>query len=484
MYVAVSIPVGSSLTRFKIALGSGTTYFGQTLINAVNSGSVPVSRIDNMATRILAAWYLTGQDSGFPATNFDGRNLNDPFNKHVNVQGDHKNIIRATGAAGTVLLKNVNNTLPLTTPSSIGIIGNGAGPSSRGPNGYTDRAGTDGVLAIGWGSGTANFPYLITPLDAIKARASGSTVASSLSDSDLNAAAAAAAGKSVALVFITSNSGEGYLEVEGHKGDRNDLKAWHNGDALVARVASVNKNTIVVVNSVGPIIMEPWINHVNVTAVVYSGLPGQEAGNSLVDVLFGAYNPSGRLPFTIGRSIDDYAAKVLYTSNTQVPTITYSEGLLIDYKHFDKKNIQPRFEFGFGLSYTTFGYSAVTVTGSIAGGTRQPNGAGSSLDPWLHTPVVTVQFTLKNTGTVGGHEIPQLYVSLPASANSPTRELRGFDSVFLAAGASTTVSFKLSRFDFSIWSTTAQRYEVPAGTATISVGSSSRSLPLTATIAL
>jgi beta-glucosidase len=466
-----------------ISLGSGTTYFGQNLINAVNSGSVSQTRINDMATRILAAWYLVGQDSGYPATNFNSWNLNDGSNKHVNVQADHKNLIRTIGAASTILLKNTNNALPLSKPASIAVVGNGAGPSSKGPNGYGDRAGDDGVLAVGWGSGTADFPYLITPLDAIKAKATSSAVTSSLSDSDLNAAASAASGKSVALVFITADSGEGYLTVEGNVGDRNDLKAWHNGDALVAKVASVNKNTIVVVNSVGPIVMEPWITNSNITAVVWSGLPGQEAGNSLVDILFGAYNPSGRLPFTIGKSINDYAAKVLY-SGSGVPAIPYSEGLFIDYKHFDKNNIEPRFEFGFGLSYTTFAYSAISVSGSTSGGTQQPVGAGSSLDPWLHTAVVTVSFTLKNTGTLAGSEVPQLYISLPSSANSPVRELRGFDNVSLAASASTTVSFKLTRFDFAIWSVSAQRWQIPSGTATLSVGPSSRNLPLKTTISL
>jgi hypothetical protein len=91
---------------------------------------------------------------------------------------------------------------------------------------------------------TADFPYLITPIDAIKAKATGSTISSSLSDSDLNAAATAASGKDVALVFIAADSGEGYLTVEGNAGDRNDLKAWHSGDALVQKVASVNKNTV------------------------------------------------------------------------------------------------------------------------------------------------------------------------------------------------------------------------------------------------
>ncbi|KAF9569768.1 beta-glucosidase [Agrocybe pediades] len=467
-----------------ITFSSGTTYFGATLVAAVQSGSVPQSRIDDMATRILAAWYLMGQDSGYPAVNFDSWNINSAFNQHVNVQADHKNVIRDIAAASTVLLKNTKNVLPLKAPKSIGVIGNGAGPGSRGPNGYTDRGGDDGVLAMGWGSGTADFPYLIDPLSAITTRAAQdkTTITSSLSDSDLNGAANAAAGKDVAFVFITADSGEGYITVEGNAGDRNDLKAWHNGDALVAKVASVNSNTVVVVNSVGPINVEQWVNNANVTAIVWSGLPGQEAGNGFVDVIYGAYNPSGRLPYTIAKVDTDYGAQVTTGgSKNTILQIPYSEGLFVDYRHFDQANITPRFEFGFGLSYTTFNYASLSITGSASGGTP-PSGPGSSLDPWLHDKVITVTFSLTNNGTVAGHEIPQLYVSLPASANSPPKALKGFDSVFLTPGQTKTVTLQLSRFDLSVWNVVKQRWEVPSGTTGISIGGSSRDIRLTGSV--
>jgi len=233
-----------------------------------------------------------------------------------------------------------------------------------------------------------------------------------------------------------------------------------------------------VVNSVGPINMENWITNTNVTAVVWSGLPGQEAGNSLVDVLYGAYNPSGRLPYTIGKSINDYSAQVIYNSNAAIVPIPYTEGIYIDYRHFDSAGITPRFEYGFGLSYTTFAYSGLTITGSSAGGTRQPIGPGSSLDPWLHDKVITVSFTLENTGTVFGTEIPQLYTTPPASASQAPMNLKGFDSIPLAAGQSTTVTFQLSRYDMSFWNVTSQRFEVPSGVMGISVGASSRDIRL------
>ncbi|KDQ19728.1 glycoside hydrolase family 3 protein [Botryobasidium botryosum FD-172 SS1] len=447
-------------------INSGQTYFGTPLVNAVNSGQVQQSRIDDLATRILAA-----------------------CNKHVDVQGDHAKLIRQIGAASTVLLKNVGGALPLNKPRSIAIIGSDAGASSRGPNGYEDRAGNDGVLAMGWGSGTADYPYLITPQSAITTRAAadGTTVTSSLSDTDTTSAGNAASGKDVAIVHISADSGEAYLTVEGNAGDRNDLKAWHNGDNLVLAVAAKNKNTIVVVHTVGQIIVEPWIDHPNeanpcnlpVTAVLWAGLPGQEAGNSLVDVLYGAVNPSAKLPYTIAKQANDYPAAI----QLQDGTINYTEGLNIDYRWFDVKNITPRFAFGFGLSYTTFAYSNLKVTPGASGG-NPPSGPGSSLDPWLHTPWATITFTLANSGSVAGTEIPQLYVSPPASANSPPYLLKGFDTVNLAAGASRTVTFTLSRYDLSVWNVQSQRWIIPTGTHGITVGSSSRNRLLTGSIVI
>ncbi|PBL00816.1 beta-glucosidase [Armillaria gallica] len=464
--------------------GSGVSYFGPALISAVNQGTVPEARIDDMATRILAAWYLLGQDSGYPNVNFNAWNNNAAGNSHVDVQSDHKNVIRAIGQASTVLLKNSQGALPLKAPRTLAVIGSGARNSTLGPNGYSDRGGNDGVLAMGWGSGTANFPYLVAPLDALTAKASaaGTKISSSTSDTDLNAAANAAAGKDVAIVFITADSGEGYITVEGNFGDRNDLLAWHGGDALVQKVASVNPNTIVAVNSVGPIIMENWIDNENVTAVLWSGIPGQEAGNAVTDVLYGAYNPSGRLPYTIAHSASDYSAAVIYSSSSSILDIPYNEGLFVDYRHFDAQGIKPRFEFGFGLSFTTFDYSDLSISGSTAGAIA--SGPGSSIDPSLHESVVKVGFTLKNVGSVAGHEIPQLYISLPSSANSPPQGLKGFDSVYLGPGESTTVTMELSRYSFAIWDVKAQKWSIPSGTSKISVGGSSRDIRLTGTLAL
>ncbi|KAL1952086.1 hypothetical protein VTO73DRAFT_1235 [Trametes versicolor] len=460
---------------------SFSSYFGDNLVSAVKNGDVTQARLDDMATRILAAWYMMGQDSGYPAVNFNS--WISFLGSNVNVQGDHASLIRTIGAQSAVLLKNQGSVLPLSAPKSLAIVGTGARSAILGPNECSDHSCNDGVLAVGWGSGTASFPYLTAPLDAIqaKAKADGTSVSTWTFSDDVNLSANAAKGKQAALVFITADSGEAQYTVEGNAGDRNDLQAWHNGDAMVEKVASVNNNTIVVVNSVGPIIMDAWITNPNVTAVIWAGLPGQEVGNAIVDVLYGAVNPAGRLPFTIAKAEPDYSARVTYTGSGTVQ-IPYSEGLFIDYRHFDQANIAPRFEFGFGLSYTTFSYAALKVSGSTAGGTRQAVGPGSALDPWLHDPVVAVTFTVTNTGSRAGTEVPQLYTSPPASANQAPFNLKGFDSVYLNPGETKTVTFQLSRYDFSVWNVAAQRWDIATGVTGLSVGSSSRNFKLKGSI--
>jgi beta-glucosidase len=175
--------------------------------------------------------------------------------------------------------------------------GSDAGPQPGGPNQFSDNGGNAGILAMGWGSGTANFTYLVSvricalasvpsihplipphlptqPLEAIQARArqDHTSVNWHLDDFDLARAGNVAIQGDVALVFINSDSGEGYITVDGNEGDRKNLTAWHGGDALVQAVAAQNPNTVVVVHSVGPLIVEPWIEHPNITAVSFVSL--------------------------------------------------------------------------------------------------------------------------------------------------------------------------------------------------------------------
>ncbi|KAH8116098.1 beta-glucosidase [Phellopilus nigrolimitatus] len=477
-----------------VTFDSGTSYFGGNLTAFVNNGSIAEARLDDMATRIAAAWYFIHQDDpSYPSVNFNAFNPIDPAtNERVDVQDDHYQIVRQIGAASSVLLKNQNGTLPLNKPRSLVLIGSDAGPQPGGPNEFTDNGGNAGILAMGWGSGTANFTYLVSPLDAIqfRARQDRTTVNWLLDDFDTATAGNVAIQADVALVFVNSDSGEEYINVDGNDGDRNNLTAWHGGDALIAAVAAQNPNTVVVVHSVGPLILEPWIEHPNVSAVVWAGLGGTETGNALVDVLYGDVNPSGRLPYTIAKNTSDYPAQpVPGGGGNTILQIPYTENLLIDYRHFDALGIDPRFEFGFGLSYTTFAYSSLSVqevSGSASPtlvanwkkGDPSPNGDGSSAALWLHEPAFEVTFNVQNTGDVAGVEIPQLYVNHPASAGEPPSILRGFTDINLQPGETQAVTLSLSRYDLSVWDVVTQSWRRPVGTIKFFVGASSRDVRL------
>ncbi|KAI7873124.1 glycoside hydrolase superfamily [Mucor mucedo] len=434
-----------------ISFNSGDSYFGRNLTNAVRSGQVNEDRVTDMAMRIVAAWYKS-----FPAVNIDSFRPN--LDQHINVQGDHKDLIRQMGAASTVLLKNEDNILPLRTSGikKLAVIGSDAGPNPHGLN-CEDHGCNAGSLAQGWGSGTARYPYLITPIDGIRNRAGNAMdITEHLRDNDFHIAAELASQANVAIVFVNSDSGEEFITVEGHVGDRNNLELWHDGDALIKAVADANQNTIVVVHSVGPVLM-PWSNHPNIKAIVLPGLPGQESGNSLADILFGDVNPSGRLPYTIASKYEDYPAKIDHGLS-----FTYSEGINIGYRWFDKNNIKPLYEFGYGLSYTNFEYKNFAL--------NQIN-LESQGDVEVQASV-----TIQNTGMFDGAEIPQVYITFPEIAQEPPQLLRGFEKVYLSKGVEQTVTFTFKKSELSYYSIDSHQWVVPQGEFSVHFGSSSRNI--------
>ncbi|OAD01491.1 glycoside hydrolase family 3 protein [Mucor lusitanicus CBS 277.49] len=441
-----------------ITFNSGDSYFGKNLTKAVKMGSVREDRVTDMAMRIVAAWYKLGQDQDFPQPNFDS--FRPEKGLHLDVQGDHRREIRQLGAASTVLLKNEDNILPLSAShiKKLSIIGSDAGPNPNGLN-CEDHGCANGHLAQGWGSGTANYPYLITPLDGIKHRAgNGMTVTELLSDTDIGTAKRLASEADVAMVFVNANSGEEFITVEGHKGDRNHLNLWHDGDRLIEAVAEVNNNTIVVVHSVGPVLMDSWIKHPHIKAVVWPGLAGQESGNSLADVLFGDVNPSGRLPYTIARKLEDYPAKI---SNEM--SFHYTEGIHVGYRWFDKNSIDPLFEFGYGLSYTRFEYADAQVH-VVHGDAQDPN------------VEVTASVMIKNVGQFDGAEIPQVYLSFPSIAENSPQLLRGFEKIFVPKGGQAPAMFTLKKTELSYFDVNTHKWVVPKGEFVLHIGSSSRNI--------
>lgn len=377
----------------------GKPFWGPELTKAVLNGTVPVERVDDMALRIVAAWYQLGQDDvdKWPRGDNGGPNFSSwtweehgplhpgaddgtqhKVNHFIEVQGDHHNLARKIVAEGTVLVKNDEQILPLASdghamtrdasrPFRLAIYGEDAFPNPQGANACEDRSCNEYTLGQAWGSGSVEYPYLMSPVESLRSAFVTDTVQMSEYPSnqpDLSGASS----QDMCLVFINSDAGEGYLSWQDVKGDRNDLYAQKGGDQLVQDVAERcgdgSAPVVVVVHAVGPVILEKWIDIPNVKAVLLAHLPGQESGNGLTDVLLGYVNPSGRLPYTIGRSEDDYGptSRILTESSASTPQQDFTERMYFDYRYFDAFDKKPRYEFGFGLSYTTFRISGIEVT--------------------------------------------------------------------------------------------------------------------------
>jgi hypothetical protein len=531
------------------SFSDGSPFLGSELTRAVLNGSVPIERLDDMVLRIVAAWYQMGQNnSSYPRPNFSswyrtprgpkyfgsdgsGREELELGNTYQDVRSEHDELARQVAAEGIVLLKNVGNTLPFKTGNesrkALVVFGSDAAGNPLGVNSCTDRGCNSGTLGQGWGSGSAEYSSFSGPLAAISSKAAEDRTMLEyiLDDGDYGRIynAASKTPNATCIVFVSADSGEGYIEVEGNKGDRNDLKLWHGGDSLILAVASKCKDTVVVIHAVGPVDMEEWIEHPNVTAVLLAYLPGQEAGSSLVDVLWGTTNPSGRLPYTIGKSLNDYGpgAQVMYTPNHPIPQQDFEEGIYVDYKYFDKHEITPRFPFGFGLSYSNFSFENITVeivrnatkfppqsnitaatpllnstlpdpetlvfsrglrrvaryiypyltTASISKGSY-PYPANYSITPHSQSPVsmatlydvlLRVTAQVRNTGTVPGKAVAQLYLSFPSGTDVdfPVGVLRGFEKITVAANATVQVVFELTRRDLSYWDEGTRSWRVP-----------------------
>ncbi|QDS75093.1 hypothetical protein FKW77_007013 [Venturia effusa] len=447
---------------------NGNISFGPALLAAVSDKKVPQSRLDDMVRRILAAFYYLGQEKAYPPVLF---NIDNNKGGGPDVQANHKQIARAVARDGIILLKNDKGALPLKKPKSLAIIGFDAITNPNGANACVDRGCDDGTLAMGWGSGTADYPYLSSPFEAISARAQkeGTTITSSTTN-DHSKAAAAAKSASTALVFINADSGEEYITVENQAADRVNLDPWHDGNGLVSAVAATGTPTIVVIHSVGALLLEKILAEKNVVAIVWAGLPGQESGNSLVDILYGDTSPSGKLPFTIAKARSDIDVAI-----AKGGVDDFKEGLYIDYRHFDKASITPRFEFGYGLSYTTFTITPPLLTTASPSCPSPPNTPPQTQASQFRLLPHIISTTLTNTGTIAGAEVLQLYLSLASPGiDFPPWQLRGFKKVFLKPGENKVVQFRLRRKDVSYWDVAGQQWKEVQGEIKFKVANSSR----------
>ena len=241
------------------------------------------------------------------------------------------------------------------------------------------------------------------------------------------------------------------------------------------------------IHNAGIRLVDQWIEHPNITAVIFAHLPGQDSGRALVQLLYGFQSPSGKLPYTVAKNESDYntLSPSLPEGEFQLfPQSNFTEGVYIDYRDFDAKNITPRYEFGFGLTYTTFSFSNLEIELLPSVSTTylpppSPVMEGGIASIW--DVVAQVHATVSNTGSVDAAEVAQLYVGIPGA---PVRQLRGFSKVDVPSGSNVTVEFDLLRRDLSVWGVEEQSWVLQQGSYPIYVGSSSRDLPLTGTLTI
>jgi beta-glucosidase len=457
-----------------------------------------------MIRRIMTPYYLLGQDKDYPTV--------DPSALYVlattyqvslgatpparDVRRNHASLIRELGSAGTVLLKNTNSTLPISSSTmNIAVFGNDAADPTDGlkfASSITSTGVDIGTQDVGGGSGSGRHTTLISPLEAIKARASKTgarvqyiTSNTILSKSDFTSIYPI---PSICLVFLKTYASEGF--------DRTSLNLDWNANTVVANVASLCPKTVVITHSAG-INTLPFATNPNVTAILAAHYPGEQSGNSIVDILFGDVNPSGHLPYTIPKSEQDYDIPITNLTNTNVTDpnawqADFEEGMMIDYRHFDAKNITPLYEFGFGLSYTTFSLSSALKVTPLYSKSTPLSSAPANLtikpggNPDLWTPLLSLKTSISNTGSVVGASVVQLYISLPQDhvpSGTPVRVLRGFEKVQLKKGETREIEFKITRRDVSFWDVAAGEWRIPSGEVVFSVGFSSRDLRVSGTMA-
>lgn len=410
---------------------SGYFYNELSIQAALKDGQVKQATIDEHVHRILVTMFRFGL--------FDKKQTG-TWSSDVRTP-EHTAFAREAAEQGSVLLKNENNLLPLSHASSIAVIG---------------RAG--GVMPKIAGSGSSGMVagHVVSPLEGIRKRVSPGNKVSYADGSDISRATEIARAAKVAIVFANTDETEG--------GDRPNLELPKGQDDLISAVAATNPNTIVVLDTGGPVLM-PWIGKIR--GLIEAWYPGEEDGNAIAAILFGDVDPSGKLPLTFPR----IATEIPTVGAEQWPGVngnsTYSEKLDVGYRWYEAKNIAPLFPFGFGLSYTTFKLSHLSITPQNVDWT-----AGNPNEN------IRAELDVANTGKRAGAEVIQIYVEQPAGNGEPPRQLRAFTKVDLNSGERKHVILELEKRSFSIYDAAAHAWKFPDGTYRIFAGTSSRDLPL------
>ncbi len=420
-------------------------FYGQKLKDAVQSGTIPMAKLDDHVRRVLRSEFASGI-------------VDYPMQKSVVDVEAGFHTAQHIAEQSIVLLKNTQHVLPLdpTAIHSIAIIGPHAdtGMISGGGSAQVDPPG---AAAFQWNK-QVWFPT--SPLKAMSAKAPGAEVKFD-SGENPSSAAALASRSDIAIVFAYQWMSEGM--------DLPNLSLPDKQDKLIEQVAAANPRTIVVLET-GTAVLMPWLDRVS--GVVEAWYAGTKGANAVADVLFGDVNPSGKLPITFPRNEADLphphivtsppgahgAAAVMRTGEAK-PTfsVEYKEGLLVGYKWYDAEHKPVLFPFGFGLSYTSYSYSDLQIE------------QGST---------TTVSFTVKNTGSRAGAEIAEVYAELPADAGEPPKRLVGWSKVQLNPGESRQVQVIVNPLYLSMYDVDQRKWRLQPGNYIFRVGGSSADLPL------
>jgi beta-glucosidase len=420
----------------------GQVWFGAPLKAAVESGQIPAARLSDMTRRILRSMFAAGL---FDVPGGQGGEID---------YAAHAEIAREVAREGVVLLKNRDGLLPLAKDArriavigghaDAGVLSGGGSSQVIAPGGarLTIPMGGEGMMAMF----RNQIFHASAPLAAIRAEAPQATV--TFSDGRYVSAAVAAA-KAADLVIVFGNQWMGEGE------DAPDLSLPDGQDALIAAVTAANPNSIVVLQTGGPVSM-PWLDQAGaVLAAWYSGAKGGEA---IADVLFGEVDASGRLPLTFPAAITQYPRAVQpglgLPEKTQFD-VPYTEGADVGYRRFAATGQKPLFPFGYGLSYTKFAYANLKVTG------------GQTL---------SVGFDVTNTGARAGKDAPQVY--LTGAAGKPSQRLIGFEKVALKPGETRHVTVTADPRLLAAFDAAGRRWSLAGGDYDVAVGASSADLSL------
>jgi beta-glucosidase len=270
-------------------------------------------------------------------------------------------------------------------------------------------------------------------------------------ENPLDKAIQAAKNSDIAILFVGTSA---FIETEGI--DRENLRLPKNQDELIKLITGVNPNTIVVLNTGSPVLMNEWLYKVK--GVIEAWFGGQEMSYAISDVLSGAFNPSGKIPVSFPKNWEDCSAYKIYGKENGITE--YSDGIYVGYRHFEKNNIEPLFPFGYGLSYTHFEYSNLKLTK-------------------INSETVKATFEIKNVGKKAGADVAQLYVrDIESKIDRPFKELKGFKKVHLKTGESKKVEITLDKNSFSYWDPTSRQWTLQEGDFEILVGASSKDIKL------